>query len=307
MYLSRRLSLLLSILLLVTLPTPAGAWFPRLAAQGTLTRADPGQLVGAELPYVVGPGETLVDIARRAGLGFENLLRANPGIDPWTPPAGHELVLPFATLLPEVLSPGITINLAEFRLYLLQKERGRWRVRIYPVGLGRRGWETATGEFRIISKVRDPTWVPPASLRAEKPGLPALVPPGPGNPLGRYWLGLSAPGIGLHGTNRPYGIGRRVSHGCIRLYPEDIADLASRVQIGTPVRIINQPIKVGMHRGRLLAEVHLSPLRTDPDRIRRALRQARRRGLAGAIDQTELATCLQQATGLPTVVGSALP
>ena len=251
---SRFLSVLL--LLLLAAPFPAGAWYPRLAAQGTVDELQAGTQVGVDSSYVVGPDETLMEIARRAGLGYQALVEANPGVDPWLPEVGRELVLPFAALLPPGIEPGITVNLAEFRLYLALREGGRWRVRIYPIGLGRQGWETPEGDYTIVNTVDDPSWTPPESLRAEKPELPLTVPPGPDNPLGRHWLGLSAPGVGLHGTNQPYGVGRRVSHGCMRLYPDDIADLAGRVAVGTPVRIIYRPFKAARQGERLLVEVH---------------------------------------------------
>ncbi len=256
---------LLLLLLLFGIPHPAAAWYPRLAAQGTVAALRPGVAVGADRPYIVGPNETLMEIARRAGLGFQALAEANPGVDPWLPGVGCELTLPFAALLPPGIGPGITINLAEYRLYLAEPDNGAWRIRIYPIGLGRQGWETPEGEYTIVNKVADPSWTPPASLRAENPELPAAVPPGPDNPLGRFWLGLSAPGVGLHGTNHPYGVGRRVSHGCIRLYPDDIADLARRVPVGTPVRILYKPFKAVRDGDRLLLEVHPDFLQRYPD------------------------------------------
>jgi L,D-transpeptidase ErfK/SrfK len=272
----RTACLFLLLALLLCLPGSAIAWYPRLAAQGTVAELVPGAVIGADRSYVVGPGETLMEIARRAGLGYQALAAANPGVDPWFPEVGHELVLPFAALLPPEIGPGITINLAEYRLYLAQREKGGWRVRIYPVGLGRQGWETPEGDYTIVNKVADPTWTPPDSLRAEKPELPAAVLPGPDNPLGGFWLGLSAPGVGLHGTNQPYGVGRRVSHGCIRLYPDDIADLAGRVAVGTPVRIVYRPVKAARRGDRLLLEVHPDFLERFPDPAA-ALAEAARR------------------------------
>lgn len=252
-------------LLLLSHPRSAAAWYPRLTAQGTVKTLQPGAMVGADRPYVIGPDETLMAIARRAGLGYQALAEANPGVDPWLPEVGRELTLPYAALLPTGIAPGITVNLAEYRLFLATPENGSWRIRIYPIGLGREGWETPEGEYTIVNAVADPSWTPPASLRAEKPELPAAMAPGPDNPLGSFWLGLSAPGVGLHGTNQPYGVGRRVSHGCIRLYPDDIADLARRVTVGTPVRIVYQPFKIVRNGDRLLLEVHPDFLHRYPD------------------------------------------
>jgi L,D-transpeptidase ErfK/SrfK len=245
---------LITLLILLLSATASPAWYPRLAREMLLSEAT--TIVGHNRDYIVGPGETLMELARRSGLGYENLLRANPGIDPWHPSPGQRLLLPSATLLPEPMQAGITINLAELRLYLVWEEHGRRLVRIYPVGIGREGWETPLGEFQVSIVIEDPDWTPPASLREEKPELPGTVPPGPDNPLGSHWIGLTAQGVGIHGTNQPLGVGRRVSHGCIRLYPQDIIDLAQRVGPGTPVRILDQPVKHLERNGKLYLEVH---------------------------------------------------
>ncbi|WP_169513263.1 L,D-transpeptidase family protein [Geopsychrobacter electrodiphilus] len=215
-------------------------------------------VVGHDRDYITDSSDTLIELARRAGIGFENLVRANPGVDPWNPRAGTRLVLPSAVLLPSGAQIGIIINLAELRLYFFWDEAGVKKVRIYPVGIGREGWASPLGNFEVKTIIDNPEWSPPASLRQEKPELPGIVPPGPDNPLGSYWIGLSAAGVGIHGTNQPLGVGRRVSHGCIRLYPEDIADLVGRVRPGTPVRIVDQPVKQIVHAGILYLEVHLS-------------------------------------------------
>jgi L,D-transpeptidase ErfK/SrfK len=298
----QRLSLLLlSLLLLIWVPS-AGAWYPRLVARSTVAIPRAGILVGENRPYLVGPGETLMEIAYRGGLGYRNLLQANPGLDPWAPPAGTDLRLPYAALLPPDIGPGITINLAEYRLYLVWPEDGRWRVRIYPIGLGREGWETPEGDFEVTSRVKGPIWTPPDSLRAEKPDLPHAIPPGPGNPLGDYWIGLSAPGVGIHGTNQPYGVGRRVSHGCIRLYPRDIEDLVERVEKGMPVRIRYRPFKAGVVNGMLLFEIHPDYLGRFTDPAAEIRRQARALGWQGDVAGPALTRELRERHGIPLIL-----
>jgi L,D-transpeptidase ErfK/SrfK len=176
------------------------------------------------------------------------------------------------------------------------------------VGIGREGWETPAGVATVISKAREPTWYPPASVRAEHAEmgdpLPAVVPPGPDNPLGDYVLGLSLPGYLIHGTNKPPGVGMRVSHGCVRLYPEDIEALYGQVPIGTPVRIIDQPALAGWRDGELYLEVH-PPLSED----RRDLGEEARRAIAAAlqragrpdaaVDATVVAHIVEQRNGIP--------
>jgi len=247
-------TLLAVIMLLCTFGIPIRAALP--ADAGAQDIAQP--LHGRNLDYLPARGETLMEIARRAGIGYDNLVRANPGVDPWNPSPGVHLLLPKATLLPEDLRPGITINLAELRLYFLRDSNGTRELHVYPVGIGREGWETPLGEFRIVTIVDDPSWTPPSSLREEKPDLPLVVPPGEDNPLGAFWIGLDAAGVGLHGTNQPFGVGRRVSHGCLRLYPEDIRELVQMVGPGVPVRIIDQPVKIVTDHQRAWVEVHRS-------------------------------------------------
>ncbi|MEM7611091.1 MAG: L,D-transpeptidase family protein [Pseudomonadota bacterium] len=195
--------------------------------------------------------DTFSDIARSYGLGYDELVNANPGVDPWLPGAGTRIVLPTQFVLPEAERRGIVLNIAAKRLYYFvpatDSEPGR--VLTYPIGIGRVGWATPTGSAEIIAKAVDPAWYVPASVRKEHreagDPLPAVVPPGPNNPLGRHVLKLDMPGYLLHGTNQPYGVGMRVSHGCVRLYPEDIEALYAMAGLGTHVTIVNQPIVAG--------------------------------------------------------------
>ena len=208
-------------------------------------------IVGVVQRTTVGPDDTLPDIARRFNVGYEEMVRANPGVDPWLPGAGREVVVPTRFVLPDAPREGVVINVAAMRLYYYPKrERGQPQVVItHPIGIGKVGWSTPEGTTRIIARVRDPVWVPPRSVRKEHlengDVLPKTVPAGPDNPLGVHMFRLGWPGYLIHGTNKPYGVGMRSSHGCVRLYPEDIAILFDSVPIGTAVRVVNQPVLLG--------------------------------------------------------------
>jgi Uncharacterized protein conserved in bacteria len=291
---------LVAVLVLTSLPCQA--WYHLPGEASIIPEGSRGVLMGRNRTYVIRPGETLMEIARSHGLGFTALQRANPEFDAWSPGAGRELLLPFAFLLPSEVEPGITINLAEFRLYHVWREGARRRVRVYPTGIGSEGYDTPQGRFTIVNKIVNPSWTVPPSIRAKNPLLPAVVPPGPNNPLGEYWLGLSIPGYGIHGTNRPFGIGRRISHGCVRLYPADIRDLFGRVSIGTPVRIIHRPIKAAIHDDQLLVEVHTLAGPDPEGLLAEALTRIRETGWTGPLDRDRLDLALRQGLGIPVVV-----
>lgn len=208
--------------------------------------------------------DTLSDLARRFGLGFEEIVRVNPGVDPWLPGAGTPIVIPGERILPATPRVGIVVNLPEHRLYYFPKRaRGEKPIVItLPVSVGKMDWRTPMGTTRIVQKIKDPSWYPPESVRAEHLAnhdpLPAVVRPGPDNPLGAYAMRLGIPGGSylIHGTNNPLAVGMAVTHGCLRLYPEDIESLFAVVPVGTPVTLINEPIKTAWVDGRLYVEVH---------------------------------------------------
>lgn len=211
-------------------------------------------MIGEMRTYRVKKGEIFHDLAPRFGLGYTELLAANPGVDPWRPGVGREIVLPGAHLLPDAPREGLVLNLADQRLY--EFAAADISVRSMPIGAGREGWTTPKGATEVVRKKKDPSWYVPESIREEKPHLPKVVPPGPNNPLGGYALYLGWPAYLIHGTNLPDGVGRFVSHGCIRAYPEDIAGLFERTAIGTPVRVMEQPVKLGWVGEKLYGEVH---------------------------------------------------
>ncbi len=198
--------------------------------------------------------DTLLDIAYENDLGFVEVVAANPGVDPWLPGDGTRVVLPGQHILPDAPREGIVINLASMRLYYFPPNGGK--VRSYPVGIGRGGLSTPTGTTRVRAKITEPTWYPTARMREADPSLPAAVPAGPDNPLGKYALDLGWSAYLIHGTNKKWGIGRRISSGCIRLYPEGIADLYRRIESGTKVTVVDQPIKFAWAGGHLYVEAH---------------------------------------------------
>lgn len=216
-------------------------------------------IVGAMQKVTVVKGDTLHSIARQYDLGLLEMQEANPQINPDKKlAAGTELVVPSEFILPPGPREGIVINLAELRVYYYPPDSDI--VVTHPVGVGRLGWRTPIGETTIIRKRENPTWVPPASIRAYSASkgirLPAAVGPGPNNPLGKYAMNLGWNGYLMHGTNAPTSVGVRSSSGCIRMYPEDIENLYSYVSLGTPVRVIYEPFKIGTQDGQLYLEAH---------------------------------------------------
>lgn len=238
-----------------------GATPPTDAATYILTSKDT-QVVGRLQRITARHEDTLVDIARQYNLGYQALRLANPAVDPWLPGEGTSVLLPTRYILPQAPRDGIVVNLAEMRIYYYPKSHAGEAAQVvtFPVSIGRRDWQTPLGVTKITDKVRDPIWYPPESIRSEHAELgdplPTQVAPGPDNPLGRHALLLGMSGYLIHGTNKRYGIGMRVSHGCIRLYPQDIEALFREVPLGTPVHIVNQPYKVGWDAGLLYLEAH---------------------------------------------------
>ena len=230
----------------------------------------PDQTVIGE-PQVVfaTDSDTLSDLARAYGLGYDEIIAANPDVDPWLPGAGEPILLPTQYVLPDVERRGVILNIATKRLFYFPAiaDGEPQPVKTYPIGIGRVGWETPLGETTVVSKARDPHWWVPASVRREHAEmgnpLPKVVPPGPDNPLGHRVLKLDMPGYLIHGTNMPYGVGMRVSHGCVRLYPENIEVLYELVAIGEAVTIVNEPYQFGERDGALYFEAH-PPLEDDP-------------------------------------------
>ncbi|MFD1207475.1 L,D-transpeptidase family protein [Modicisalibacter tunisiensis] len=220
-------------------------------------------IVGHPRVVTASHDDTVVDIGLNHGIGFDAMRLANPTLNMWLPGEGTEVVVPTRFILPPGPREGVVINLAEKRLYYYPPtgEDEPARVETYPVGVGRMDWQTPLGTTTITTKIENPAWYPPQSIREErartgKPALPRVVPAGPDNPLGDYAMLLDIPGYMIHGTNRPRGVGMQVSHGCIRMLPRDIDNLVHRLPDGTQVRIINQPVKLGWDNGLLYAQIY---------------------------------------------------
>jgi L,D-transpeptidase ErfK/SrfK len=247
---------------------------PQLAApvdthKFVLTNPD-DDIVGAVQITIASKEDTLPDIARRFNVGYEEIVRANPGVDPWLPGAGRSVVVPTRFVLPDAPRAGIVINVAALRLYYFppHKKGEPQMVYTHPIGIGKVGWSTPQGATTVVSHVKDPIWRPSAALRKDHfndngEDLPAVVEAGPDNPLGKFELTLAWRSYLIHGTNKPYGVGLRSSHGCIRLYPEDIEKLYGMVTNGTAVRVVNQPFLFGLHDQRLYLQAY-SVLEDDP-------------------------------------------
>jgi L,D-transpeptidase ErfK/SrfK len=278
--------------------------------------ADGSAVVGTDTRIKVSYQDTLIDVARRYGVGYPEIERANPGVDLWLPGEGREILIPGRRILPPTPHEGIVVNLPEHRLYYYPKpKRGKKRVVItYPVSIGRMDWHSPLGQTWVAAKERHPSWYPPESIRKEHAAngdpLPKIVPPGPKNPLGEYKMRLAV-GDGtyeIHGTNNPVAVGLAVTHGCIRMYPEDVAALFASVPVGTKVWLINEPVKIAYVDGELFMEVHPPVdgegqtaelnLDTMSQKLRHALGQD-----TAAIHWDFAREALQAATGMPRVVG----
>ena len=270
-------------------------------------------LIGAVRVVEARYEDTLLDIARRYDIGQAEILGVNPTVDRWLPGEDTRVLIPSRYILPPPPHEGLILNLPEMRLYYFPKAKGGQarEVQTYPVSIGRMEWATPLGKTRLVSKQKDPAWRPPDSIRAEHAAqgdpLPKYVPPGPDNPLGRYAMRLGIPGYLIHSTNKVYGVGMRVSHGCVRMLPEDIEYLFPQVPVGTPVRIVNQPAKVGWHGSDLYLEVHkpLEEDQMDQEALTRMVMRAIGEAFfqrSGKVDQAVIEKAVAEYSGVPVVI-----
>jgi len=278
--------------------------------------SDGSPIVGEDQTVTTVYEDSLPDLAHKYSLGYYEIIRANPGLDVWIPGAGKQIILPGRHILPPGPREGIVVNLPEHRLYYFPKPNGRDKpvVITYPVSIGKMDWRTPLGETRVIAKIKNPPWYPPESVRKEHEAngdpLPRVVPPGPDNPLGDFAMRLAA-GNGtylIHGTNNPRAVGMAVTHGCIRMYPEDVAAVFATVPVGTRVRLINEPVKIAWVDGQLFVEAH--PPVDDQGQTEEPDLTLLSKQLDHALGNNHVAInwdvakqALQAANGMPTLVG----
>ena len=283
-------------------------------------RDDGGGLFGEVKRIQTRYEDTLIQLARQYSLGYEELLRVNKGVDPWLPGAGTEILIPGQRLLPPGVREGIVVNLPEHRLFYFPKpEKGKPPVVLtFPVSVGKMDWNTPLGVTKVVRKQKDPPWYPPESVRNEHikrgdPPLPAVVPAGPDNPLGTRSMRLDIPGGAylIHGTNNPDAVGMAITHGCLRMYPEDIERLFDLTPVGTRVTLINEPVKISRFGGEVWLEVH-PPVDEKGQVINVDIEvfEARLNELLGEaeviIDWEMALRALREATGMPVLIGLEL-
>ncbi|MGD9764608.1 MAG: L,D-transpeptidase family protein [Candidatus Binatia bacterium] len=318
---------LAGLVLLVTEPAWAGRWTEedfaskalRTEPYAMLASSDPASadtIIGSVRYYTPAKGDTFLDLARFYGLGYNEIEQANPGVDPWIPGIkASSVTLPTAWIIPQGPHQGVVVNIPEMRLYYFHPRRTQalpQLVTTYPVGLGRDEWRTPQGKFKILGKTKNPTWIIPESIREEhireRGDHRRMIEGGaPDNPLGKYRLELTMPGYRIHGTDIPWGVGMQVSHGCVRLYPEDIEALFPIVPIGAPGEFLYQPVKIGARDGRIYAEVSPDIYRFLPDLYAEAQRLVAELGWQNWVDPAKLRTAVDTQNGIPTdiTVGDA--
>lgn len=257
--------------------------------------------------------DDLIQIARDFSVGQDEIVMANPNVDRWLPGEGQPVLLPRRFILPDAPRSGIVVNVPEMRMYYFIGGPKGPNVISYPISIGRMDWRSPLGVTKVASKVKDPAWRPPETIKREHAAdgdiLPDVVPPGPNNPLGRYAMRLGVPGYLIHGTgeDKAFGIGMRVTHGCIRMYPEDVEKLFPLVNVGTSVNLVNQPIKLGWVGDTLYIEIS-QPLDEDSLTSQQLYEQAKAliakktAGRAFTLNEAALRAAVEKPTGIPVVI-----
>ena len=287
---------------------------PALSVANTFPLPSAGNSLVGEVEYTTAKQEEdLLDIARAFGIGQREIVIVNPEVDRWLPGGGTRVLLPKHYILPAAPKRGIVVNVAEMRMYYYPA--GGTTVLTHPISIGRMDWNTPLGGTSIIEKKVNPTWTPPESIKrehaAEGDPLPNVVAAGPNNPLGLFAMRLGIPGYLIHGTNKPYGVGMRVTHGCMRMYPEDIERLFPQVSVGTKVRIVNQPIKVGWDQNKLFIQIQPpfeEDAKWDPQAARKKsmalIQKSESADWIIDIDQDALKKALNEHNGMPIEIAT---
>lgn len=271
-------------------------------------------VIGSRRQYAAHKGDTFFDLARYYGLGYNELIEANPDVDEWVPAENKPIELPTEWVLPQVEYVGVVVNIPEMRLYYFhpRKSDGAQTVTTFPVGLGRDEWRTPQGKFKIRGKTLNPTWNIPESIqkeRIEKNGYTekSIAGGSPDNPLGRHRIELTLPMYGIHGTNIPWGVGMQVSHGCIRLYPEDIEQLFPMVPVGAPGQFVYEPVKIGARNGRIYAEIHKDIYGMVPAYFSTARNMLQKLGWQDRVDADLLVQAIEEQNGVPMDITAGGP
>ncbi len=290
---------------------------PRVVVSHFFVPADKGgsaemqTVIGNSQAYTIKAGDTFLEISRKFDVGYNELVAAHPELDPWVPQPGVSIVIPTEWVLPKGPYKGLVLNIPEMRFYYYVPSPRRGAesstVITYPVGLGRRDWQTPQGSFRIRGKTRNPTWVIPESIREERyreTGATDTAIRGgdPQNPLGHYRIELTLPSYAIHGTNKNWGIGMQVSHGCVRMFPEDIKAFFPLVAVGGGGRFTYEPVKVGVQGGRVIVEVHEDIYGVSPWPWMQAQERISEMGLTRYVDSELLEAAVEAQSGVPTDV-----
>ena len=297
----RKLVIILVLILGLVQAFPAGAAGPYAVAMpttGTGVEAEAVTVVGQPQYYTIKKGDSLLELARDYGLGYSELGVLYRGWDPFIPPVGAQIMIPTRWIVPERRNAQLIVNTGEMRLYYFTQNGTR--VTTYPIGMGVLDFKTPSGSFKVIEKKVKPAWHIPKSLQA-KYGM-AVMPPGEDNPLGDFKLTLSWGDYGIHGTHMPLGVGRLVSHGCTRMYPEHIEKLFKVVPVGTVVEYIYEPAKIGFLHGRIFLEVHEDVYFKIPSMLLHVLKMLENRGLLEMVDMNRVLRTVEEKTGVPVEI-----
>jgi L,D-transpeptidase ErfK/SrfK len=284
--------------LLVGLAQPAMAAGPyniRLPASAEGVDPQALTLVGAIQHYRIKKGDDLLELARHYGLGYSELGVLYRNWDPFLPPVGAEITIPTLWIVPNNHGNQIIVNTGEMRLYYYIKNNSQ--VYTFPIGMGVLDFRTPQGKFRVIEKKVHPAWHIPKAL--QKKYEMAVMPPGPDNPLGDYKLTLSWGDYGIHGTAMPLGVGRMVSHGCTRMYPEHIKKLFPMVPVGTTVEYVYEPAKIGFRQGHIYLSVHEDVYFKIRSMILHVLNMLEQRGLADQVNMRKVMQAVEEQNGMP--------